>query len=144
MRNCPPHCFVPQISIGVHFCLLMGRCSRAFSFCAVLNIYPKQTVLWILLSVCSVTGLSPPPLVQGEILETVTTACVCLFAHQTTLADQVPPLGHIPRILGRMKATNNIIPRSCALVIHVLADSDVSAPLRRNGYIYTVYKGYIL
>ena len=42
------------------------------------------------------------------------------------LADQVPPLGHIPRILGRMKASNDAIPRACAMVIHVLADSDVS------------------
>ena len=77
--------------------------------------------------VCVHVTVSLPPLsTQGETLETVTTACVCLFTHQTTLADQVPPLGHIPRILGRMKATNDIIPRSCALVIHVLADSDVS------------------
>lgn len=51
---------------------------------------------------------------------------MCLFTVQSTLADQVPPLGHIPRILGRMKATNDAIPRSCAMVIHVLADSDVS------------------
>ena len=69
----------------------------------------------------------PLPSLQGEVLETVTTACVCLFTHQPTLADQVPPLGHIPRILGRMKATNDIIPRSCTMVIHVLADSDVSS-----------------
>ena len=75
---------------------------------------------------------------QGEILETVTTACVCLFTHQPTLADQVPPLGHIPRILGRMKATNDAIPRSCAMVVHVLADSDVSSSNLVMAHVYTV------
>lgn len=44
-----------------------------------------------------------------------------------TLAySQVPPLGHIPRIFARMKASNDAIPKACVQVVHVLADSDVS------------------
>ena len=38
---------------------------------------------------------------------------------------QVPPLGHIPRILARMKASNEAIPKSCVQVINVLAESEV-------------------
>lgn len=38
---------------------------------------------------------------------------------------QVPPLGHIPRILARMKANNDAIPKSCLQVINVLAESEV-------------------
>ncbi|XP_064389866.1 dnaJ homolog subfamily C member 13-like [Halichondria panicea] len=62
---------------------------------------------------------------DGEILETVTEACVCLFTAQPSLADQVPPLGHIPRILARMKADNEVIPKACLQVTHILADSEV-------------------
>ncbi len=83
-------------------------------------------------------------------METVTEACVCLFTAQPSLADQVshtlprtmqtfchsiiygpipfqvPPLGHIPRILARMKAENDAIPKACLQVTHILADSEVS------------------
>lgn len=39
---------------------------------------------------------------------------------------QVPPLGHIPRILARMKASSSdAIPKACVEVIHILADSEV-------------------
>ena len=69
-------------------------------------------------------GLNPPA--QGEYLETVTTACVCLFTAQPSLADQVPPLGHIPRILACMKVSHDVIPKSCLQVVHILADSEVT------------------
>ena len=62
---------------------------------------------------------------QGEILETVTQACVCLFTAQPSLADQVPPLGHIPRIFERMNSDNDIIPKACVEVVNVLAGSEV-------------------
>ena len=40
---------------------------------------------------------------------------------------QVPPLGHIPRILARMKASSSdAIPKACVEVVHILADSEVS------------------
>ena len=39
---------------------------------------------------------------------------------------QVPPLGHIPRILARMKASSSdAIPKACVEVVHILADSEV-------------------
>jgi len=49
---------------------------------------------------------------------------LCTFAY-----SQVPPLGHIPRIFARMKASNDAIPKACVQVIHVLADSDVSCKI---------------
>eukprot|EP00731_Ephydatia_muelleri_P020259 Em0012g1084a len=62
---------------------------------------------------------------EGQVLETVTNAACCLFVAQPSLADQVPPLGHIPRIFERMRAGNESIPRACVLVVQVLAESDV-------------------
>lgn len=65
---------------------------------------------------------------QGETLETVTTATVCLFSAQPQLADQVPPLGHLPKILQAMNHKNNAIPKSAMRVIHILADNEVRRP----------------
>lgn len=62
---------------------------------------------------------------QGETLETITTAAVCLFSAQPQLADQVPPLGHLPKILQAMNHKNNAIPKSAMRVIHILADNEV-------------------
>uniref|UniRef100_A0A8B9HJM2 J domain-containing protein n=1 Tax=Astyanax mexicanus TaxID=7994 RepID=A0A8B9HJM2_ASTMX len=62
---------------------------------------------------------------NGEALETVTTAAVCLFSTQTQLADQVPPLGHLPRILAALNHKNNAIPKSSIRLIHVLSDNEL-------------------
>nr|XP_014352446.1 PREDICTED: dnaJ homolog subfamily C member 13 [Latimeria chalumnae] len=62
---------------------------------------------------------------NGEMLETVTTATVCLFSTQTQLADQVPPLGHLPKILQSLNHKNNAIPKSAIRVIHVLSDNEL-------------------
>lgn len=62
---------------------------------------------------------------QGEALETVTTAAVCLFSTQTQLADQVPPLGHLPRVLTALSHKNNAVPKSAIRLIHVLSDNEV-------------------
>lgn len=58
-------------------------------------------------------------------METVTQAVVCLFTAQPSMADQVPPLGHLPCIFERMNADNDAIPKSCVEVINVLASSGV-------------------
>ena len=63
---------------------------------------------------------------QGEALETVTTAAVCLFSTQSQLADQVPPLGHLPRILAALNHKNNAVPKASIRLIHVLSDNEVS------------------
>ncbi|XP_043960502.1 dnaJ homolog subfamily C member 13-like isoform X3 [Gambusia affinis] len=62
---------------------------------------------------------------NGESLETVTTAAVCLFSTQTHLADQVPPLGHLPRILAALNHKNNAVPKSSIRLIHVLSDNEL-------------------
>lgn len=72
-------------------------------------------------------------LLQGEALETLTTAAVCLFSTQTQLADQVPPLGHLPRILLALNHKNNAVPKSSIRLIHVLSDNEV-----RNLFTHTV------
>ncbi|XP_073686489.1 dnaJ homolog subfamily C member 13 isoform X1 [Garra rufa] len=62
---------------------------------------------------------------NGEALETVTTAAVCLFSTQTQLADQVPPLGHLPRVLTALNHRNNAVPKSAIRLIHVLSDNEL-------------------
>ncbi|XP_043082003.1 dnaJ homolog subfamily C member 13-like isoform X3 [Puntigrus tetrazona] len=62
---------------------------------------------------------------NGEALETVTTAAVCLFSSQTQLADQVPPLGHLPRVLTALNHKNNAVPKSAIRLLHVLSDNEL-------------------
>ncbi|XP_041101155.1 dnaJ homolog subfamily C member 13-like [Polyodon spathula] len=62
---------------------------------------------------------------NGETLETVTTATVCLFSTQSQLADQVPPLGHLPKILQALNHKNNTIPKSSIRIIHALSDNEI-------------------
>ncbi|KAJ8268464.1 hypothetical protein COCON_G00136360 [Conger conger] len=62
---------------------------------------------------------------NGEALEMVTTAAVCLFSTQTQLADQVPPLGHMPRVLGALGHKNNAVPKSCIRLIHALSENQL-------------------
>uniref|UniRef100_A0A3Q3W297 J domain-containing protein n=1 Tax=Mola mola TaxID=94237 RepID=A0A3Q3W297_MOLML len=62
---------------------------------------------------------------NGEALETVTTAAVCLFSTQTQLADQVPPLGHLPRVLAALNHKNNSMPKSAIRLLHVLSDNEL-------------------
>ncbi|XP_019858666.1 PREDICTED: dnaJ homolog subfamily C member 13 [Amphimedon queenslandica] len=81
---------------------------------------PKEFLI-ALLEKFSVLIQSHSP--DGEVLETVTQATVCLFSAQPAMADQVPPLGHLPRIFERMFAENNSIPKSCVEVVNVLSGS---------------------
>ena len=62
---------------------------------------------------------------QGETLETLTMATVCLFNAQPQLADQVPPLGHLPKVIQAMNHRNNAIPKSAIRVIHALSENEV-------------------
>ncbi|XP_013794496.1 LOW QUALITY PROTEIN: dnaJ homolog subfamily C member 13-like [Limulus polyphemus] len=61
---------------------------------------------------------------DGELLEMVTTALVSLLQAQPTLLDQVPALGHIPRLLKTVDAQDDAIPKSCLLILHQLANSE--------------------
>ncbi|XP_053811379.1 dnaJ homolog subfamily C member 13 isoform X1 [Vidua macroura] len=62
---------------------------------------------------------------HGETLETITTATVCLFSAQPQLADQVPPLGHLHKIIQAMNHKNNAIPKSAIRVMHILSDNEL-------------------
>jgi len=60
-------------------------------------------------------------------LETITSALVCLLQAQPSLADQVPSLGHIPRLCKQMvmHRQQGAIIRATVLVLHQLATSEV-------------------
>ncbi|KAM8967651.1 dnaJ homolog subfamily C member 13 isoform 1-T1 [Pelodytes ibericus] len=62
---------------------------------------------------------------HGETLETVTTATVCLFSAQPQLLDQVPPLGHLPKILQAMSHKNNAVPKCAIRVIHTMSENEL-------------------
>lgn len=57
-------------------------------------------------------------------------ATVCLFSAQPQLANQVPPLGHLPKVLQAMNHRNNAIPKSAIRVVHALSDNEVLIILR--------------
>ncbi|ESP01912.1 hypothetical protein LOTGIDRAFT_172288, partial [Lottia gigantea] len=62
---------------------------------------------------------------NGEVLETVTTAVVCLFSAQAPLLDQIPQLGYIPKVFMAMKSKNNAIPKSSIMIAHQLAQNEL-------------------
>jgi hypothetical protein len=64
--------------------------------------------------------------VQGETLETVTTALVCLLSTQSSLLDTIPQLGYINKVFSVMSSQNNAIPKAAIQVAHQLANNDVS------------------
>lgn len=61
-------------------------------------------------------------------LELATQALVCLLQAQPTLADQVPSLGHIPRLCRQMAIQNSqpSVYKTAILILHQLATSEVS------------------
>ncbi|XP_067003788.2 dnaJ homolog subfamily C member 13 [Anabrus simplex] len=61
-----------------------------------------------------------------ELLELATNALVSLLQAQPALADQVPSLGHIPRICKQMVAQlqQTAVPRAAILILHQLATSE--------------------
>lgn len=62
-------------------------------------------------------------------LELTTQALVCLLQAQPILADQVPSLGHIPRLCRQMAVQNSqpSVYKTAILILHQLATSEVSA-----------------
>lgn len=54
---------------------------------------------------------------------------MCLLQAQPTLADQVPSLGHIPRLCRQMAVQNSqpSVYKTAILILHQLATSEVSA-----------------
>ncbi|PNF36069.1 hypothetical protein B7P43_G12743 [Cryptotermes secundus] len=74
-----------------------------------------------------ITVKSTSVCVQVDLLETVTSALVCLLQAQPSLADQVPSLGHIPQLCKKMVThrQQGAIIRATVLVLHQLATSEV-------------------
>ncbi|XP_034177741.1 receptor mediated endocytosis 8 isoform X3 [Osmia lignaria lignaria] len=62
-----------------------------------------------------------------DMLELTTQALVCLLQTQPTLADQVPSLGHIPRLCRQMAMQNNqpSVYKTAILILHQLATSEI-------------------
>lgn len=73
-------------------------------------------------------------------LELSTQALVCLLQAQPSLADQVPSLGHIPRLCRQMSIQNSqpSVYKTAILILHQLATSEV----RNCIYAYHLYKLY--
>lgn len=89
----------------------------------------KQIVVTIV-STClqlAVGSEHRPVCVQVELLETVTSALVCLLQAQPSLADQVPSLGHIPQLCKQMATHHQqgAVIRATVLLLHQLATSEV-------------------
>lgn len=77
---------------------------------------------------------------QSNMLDLTTQALVALLKSQPALADQVPSLGHIPRLCRQM-ATRNSQPnvyKSAILIMHQLANSEVCVEYFFNRYFIFV------
>ena len=66
---------------------------------------------------------------QNDLLELVTTAIVCFFAAQPSMLDQVPQLGHIPKLFAALQSRNDAIPQSAVRIVHQMVNSEVRIDL---------------
>ena len=55
----------------------------------------------------------------------ITDAIVAFYDAQPVLLDQVPQLGHVPKIFQSMSHSNNVIPKSAVKIVHQLSASTV-------------------
>ncbi|XP_014205201.1 dnaJ homolog subfamily C member 13 isoform X1 [Copidosoma floridanum] len=62
-----------------------------------------------------------------DMLELCTQSLVCLLQAQPALTDQVPSLGHIPRLCRQMAMQNNqpLVYKAAILILHQLATSEI-------------------
>jgi hypothetical protein len=102
---------------------------RENPFCPPQVVTNKQIVVTIV-STClqlAVGSEHRPVCVQVELLETVTSALVCLLHAQPSLADQVPSLGHIPQLCKQMAKHHQqgAVIQATVLLLHQLATSEV-------------------
>lgn len=74
-------------------------------------------------------------------LELTTQAVVCLLQAQPSLADQVPSLGHIPRLCRQMAMQNNqpSVYKTAILILHQLAASEVSSLIFFFFFFYMIH-----
>ncbi|KAI0215551.1 DnaJ-like subfamily C member 13 [Lamellibrachia satsuma] len=62
---------------------------------------------------------------NGEVLETIASAITSFFAAQPAMLDQVPQLGHLPKVFKAMTSRNDAIPKTSLQIVHQLANSEV-------------------
>ncbi|GFX82675.1 dnaJ homolog subfamily C member 13 [Trichonephila clavipes] len=79
--------------------------------------------------------------INNEFLETLTQALVCLLVAQPSLLDQVPALGHIPRILQIMVRPDDAVAGSCLQIVRQLSNSDICIKyLSQSSFISSMMK----
>ncbi|GFS52720.1 dnaJ homolog subfamily C member 13 [Trichonephila inaurata madagascariensis] len=79
--------------------------------------------------------------INNELLETLTQALVCLLVAQPSLLDQVPALGHIPRILQIMVRPDDAVAGSCLQIVRQLSNSDICIKyLSQSSFISSMMK----
>ncbi|XP_032807043.2 dnaJ homolog subfamily C member 13 isoform X1 [Petromyzon marinus] len=83
---------------------------------------PKEFLVALLEKLTELLSRNNP---HGETLETVTTAAVALLSTQPQLAEQLPPLGHLPKLLLALNHRNNAIAKSAIRIVHVISDSEL-------------------
>jgi len=65
---------------------------------------------------------------QVELLEMVTSGIVAFFTAQSAMLDQVPQLGHIPKLFKAMSSRNDSIPKTALQIVQQLSNSEVCSP----------------
>jgi DnaJ family protein C protein 13 len=83
---------------------------------------PKEFIVELLEKWSEITSIANP---NVELLETVTSGVVAFFTAQPSMLDQVPQLGHIPKIFKVMTSRNDCIPKSSLLIVQQLSASEV-------------------
>lgn len=83
---------------------------------------PKEFMVELLEKWSELTGIANP---NGELLETVTLGIVSFFTVQAVMLDQVPQLGHIPKIFKVMTSRNDIIPKTALQIVQQLSVSEI-------------------
>ncbi|KAL8571849.1 DnaJ subfamily C member 13 [Nucella lapillus] len=82
---------------------------------------PKDFLTELLEKWSQLTSITSP---DGETLETVTTALVCLCSTQQSLLDYLPQLGYINRVFSVMSAQNSAIPKAAIQLAHQFASNE--------------------
>ena len=59
-------------------------------------------------------------------MEAITCAITSFFAAQSAMLDQVPQLGHLPKVFKAMTSRNDAVPKTALQIVQQLANSEVS------------------
>jgi len=70
----------------------------------------------------------------------VTSGIVAFFVAQPAMLDQVPQLGHIPKLFKAMSSRNDSIPKTALQIVHQLSNSEVCDTAGSLGWPFPVLK----